>query len=71
MTNKNGDKETATMTSESLNTSESPNAFIYNEETKDEIPKTVTHVKVDPSVKEIPPGAFRGCWSSSEVEFSE
>jgi hypothetical protein len=39
MTNKNGDKETATMTSESLNTSESPNAFIYNEETKDEIPR--------------------------------
>jgi hypothetical protein len=30
-----------------------PNVFIYNKEPKDEIPETVTHVKVDPSVKEI------------------
>lgn len=50
MTNKNGDKETATMTSESPNNSESPNVFTYNEETNDEISKTVTHVKVDASV---------------------
>jgi hypothetical protein len=47
--------------SNKMNTSESPNAFIHNEETKDEIPQTVTYVKVNPSVQEIPTGAFRGC----------
>jgi hypothetical protein len=46
--------------------------FIYNEDTKDAIPtKNLTHVKVDPSVKEIQKKAFRNCESLVEVEFSE
>jgi hypothetical protein len=66
----NGDTETATMTSEA-SIPEPPNVFIYNEDTKDDIPNNVTHVKVDPSVKEIHAWAFLDCLSLVEVEFSE
>jgi hypothetical protein len=66
----NGDTETATMTSEA-SIPEPPNVFIYNEDTKDDIPNNVTHVKVDPSVKEIHDYAFEQCFSLVEVEFSE
>jgi hypothetical protein len=67
----NGDTETATMTSEA-SIPESPNVFfIYNNDTRNAIPKTVTHVKVDPSVKEIHEEAFQDCKSLVEVEFSE
>jgi hypothetical protein len=45
--------------------------FIYNEDTKDAMPKNVTHVKVDPSVKKIHARAFQYCWSLVEVDFSE
>jgi hypothetical protein len=48
-----------------------PNVFIYNEDTKDAIPKNVTHVKVDPSVKEIHDKAFDRCQLLVKVEFSE
>jgi hypothetical protein len=67
-------KETTTMTtiSEARSIPEPPNVFIYRGETKDEIPgETVTHVKVDPSVKEIHDQAFEDCHSLVEVEFSE
>jgi hypothetical protein len=47
------------------------NIFIYNEDTKYDIPKTVTHVKVDPSVKEIHDRAFKWHQSLVKVEFSE
>jgi hypothetical protein len=51
---------------------EPPNVFIYDDYTKDApIPKNVTHVKVDPSVKEIHDHAFQRCHSLVEVEFSE
>jgi hypothetical protein len=51
---------------------EPPNVFIYDEDTRDApIPRNVTHVKVDPSVKEIHARAFQDCWSLVEVEFSE
>jgi hypothetical protein len=67
----NGDKETAAMTSEA-SIPEPPNVFIYNKDTKDDIPDNVTHVKVDPSVKEIHDKAFEACLLSLvEVEFSE
>jgi hypothetical protein len=66
----NGDKETATMTSEA-SIPEPPTIFIYNKDTKDDIPDNVTHVKVDPSVKEIHNNAFMDCESLVEVEFSE
>jgi hypothetical protein len=66
----NGDKETATMTSEA-SIPEPPTIFIYNKDTKDDIPRNVTHVKVDPSVKEIHDFAFEICHSLVEVEFSE
>jgi hypothetical protein len=66
----NGDTESATMTSEA-SIPEPPNVFIYNKDTKDDIPKTVTHVKVDPSIKEIHACAFENCHSLVEVEFSE
>jgi hypothetical protein len=65
-----GHKETATMSSEA-SIPEPPTIFIYNEDTKDDIPNNVTHVKVDPSVKEINSNAFEGCMSLVEVEFSE
>jgi hypothetical protein len=68
--NGNGDKETATMTSKA-SIPEPPNIFIYNEVTKDAIPDNVTHVKVDPSVKEIHRNAFQDCQTLVEVEFSE
>jgi hypothetical protein len=58
------------MTSEA-NIPEPPNVFIYRGETKDEIPRDVTHVKVDPSVKEIHNHAFQDCRSLVKVEFSE
>jgi hypothetical protein len=45
--------------------------FIYNKDTKGDIPRNVTHVKVDPSVKEIHKNAFQDCFSLVEVEFSE
>ena len=45
--------------------------FIYNEDTKGDIPLDVTHLKVDPSVKEIHAEAFEACHSLVEVEFSE
>jgi hypothetical protein len=48
-----------------------PTIFIYNEDTEDDIPNNVTHVKVDPSVKEIDDEAFQRCLSLVEVEFSE
>jgi hypothetical protein len=64
------DKETATMTREA-NIPEPRNVFIYNEDTKDDIPDNVTHVKVDPSVKEIHAWAFQDCHLLVEVEFSE
>jgi hypothetical protein len=38
---------------------------------KHEIPRDVTHVKVDPSVKVIGRSAFERCLSFVEVEFSE
>jgi hypothetical protein len=67
----NGDKLTATMTSE-VKIPEPPNVFIYNKETtKDDTPNDVTHVKVHPSVKEIRDDAFHGCESLVKVEFSE
>jgi hypothetical protein len=50
---------------------EPPNVFIYNEDTKGDIPRNVTHVKVDPSVKEIDDEAFDECHSLVKVEFSE
>jgi hypothetical protein len=50
---------------------EPPNVFIYNEDKKYHIPNNVTHVKVDPSVKEIHNYAFDNCHSLVEVEFSE
>jgi hypothetical protein len=50
---------------------EPPTIFIYNEDTKDDIPDNVTHVKVDPSVKEIHAAAFEDCLSLVEVELSE
>jgi hypothetical protein len=51
---------------------EPPNVFIYNKDTtKDAIPRHATHVKVDPSVKEIHDNAFQYCESLVEVEFSE
>ncbi len=65
--------ETATMAmaSEVISIPEPPNVFIYNENTKGDIPNDVTHVKVDPSVKEIRDKAFRNCHSLVKVEFSE
>jgi hypothetical protein len=53
------------------NNEESYNVFIYNEDTKNEIPSDVTHVKVDPSVQKIPAYAFQDCLWLVEVEFSE
>jgi hypothetical protein len=50
---------------------EPPNVFIYNKDTKDDIPDNVTHVKVDPSVKEIHAWAFQDCHLLVEIEFSE
>jgi hypothetical protein len=48
------------------------NVFIYRGETKDAIPtKNLTHVRVDPSVKEIQKKAFRNCRSLVKVEFFE
>jgi hypothetical protein len=68
----NDDKETATMTSEAASIPEPPNVFIYNKETKEApIPNNITHVKVDPSVKEIRAWAFDECLSLVEIEFSE
>jgi hypothetical protein len=66
-------KETASMTtiSEAISIPEPPDVFIYNEGTKHNIPFSVTHVKVDASVKEIGDHAFRDCLSLVEVEFSE
>jgi hypothetical protein len=61
---------TPTMDSEA-SIPEPRNVFIYNEDTKDDIPDNVTHVKVDPSVKEIQKKAFIARWSLVEVEFSE
>jgi hypothetical protein len=54
-------KETATMTtiSEAISIPDPPDVFIYNEDTKRNIPLNVTHVKVDPSVKEIGDHAFQ------------
>jgi hypothetical protein len=63
--------ETATMTSDESDSEESDDVFIYNKSTKNEIPVYVTHVKVDPSVKEIHDYAFENCHSLVEVEFSE
>jgi hypothetical protein len=64
--------ETATMTTSEASIPEPPNVFIYNKDTKDAIPNNVTHVKVDPSVKEIHAWAFEDCCESLvEVEFSE
>jgi hypothetical protein len=66
-----GDKQTAAMTRE-VSIFEPPNVFIYNKDTtKDAIPNNVTHVKVDPSVKEIHENAFQNCESLVAVEFSE
>jgi hypothetical protein len=62
--------ETMTMASEA-SIPEPTNVFIYNEDTKDDIPDNVTHVKVDSSVKEIHAWAFKDCVSLVEVEFSE
>jgi hypothetical protein len=50
---------------------EPPNVFIYNEDSQGDIPLNVTHVKVDPSVKEIHDEAFEACHSLVEVELSE
>jgi hypothetical protein len=59
------------MTSGESDSAESDDVFIYNEGTKDEIPAYVTHVRVDPSVKEIHAFAFKDCKSLFAVEFSE
>jgi hypothetical protein len=68
-----GDKKTAAMTtiSEAISIPDPPNVFIYNEDTKDDIPMDVTHVKVHPSVKEIYDKAFEDRLSLVEVEISE
>jgi hypothetical protein len=50
---------------------ERPNVFIFSEETEHAVPWNLTHVKVDPSIKEIDTGAFENCLSLVEVEFSE
>jgi hypothetical protein len=64
--------ETETMTMASEASIPHPtNIFTYNAVTKDAIPRNVTHVKVDPSVKEIHAWAFKDCESLVEVEFSE
>jgi hypothetical protein len=49
---------------------EPPNVIICNKDTKDDIPDNATHVKVDPSVKEIHARAFEECLSLVEVKFS-
>jgi hypothetical protein len=49
------------MTGEAHYYFEPPDVFIYHEETKDAIPRNVTHVKVDPSVKEIHDEALKDC----------
>jgi hypothetical protein len=68
----NGHKEAATMTSEALCNSEPPNVlFIYNEDTKNAVPTNMTHVRIDPSVKEIHDRFFANNDSLVEVEFSE
>jgi hypothetical protein len=60
------------MTSDNSDSEESYVVFIYKEDTKDALPrKNVTHVKVDPSVKEIHDFAFGNYESLVEVEFSE
>jgi hypothetical protein len=66
-------QETPTMTtiSEAIHVPEPPNVFIYNEDTKGDIPRNVTHVKVDPSAKEIHAWAFADRQSLIEVEFAE
>jgi hypothetical protein len=70
-----GDKEAATTMTSEASIPEPPNVFIYRGETKYEIPEdvihVVTHVKVDPSVKEIHDEAFMTCESLVEVEFYE
>jgi hypothetical protein len=64
--------ETATMAMGSEASIPEPwNVFLYNENTKSDIPRNVTHVKVDRSVKEIHALAFADCQLLVEVEFSE
>jgi hypothetical protein len=58
------------MTSEARSIPDPSNVFIYTKDTKiGDIPRNVTHVKVDPSVKEIRDKAFRNCHSLVKVEF--
>eukprot|EP00980_Cylindrotheca_fusiformis_P003547 scaffold791_cov115-Cylindrotheca_fusiformis.AAC.5 len=50
-----------------------PEVFVYTSETKDaDIPKeTLTHLRVDSSVTEIPANAFQGCESLVQVQLPE
>ena len=42
--------------------------FVYNEQSRDQIPEDVEHLIVDSSVEEIPPRAFRRIGSLAKVE---
>jgi hypothetical protein len=47
------------------------NAFLYTGQSREEIPGDITHVKMDPSVKEIHEGAFNECGQLINVELCE
>ena len=45
--------------------------FLYTGQDRRSIPRTVRHLKIDPSVKEIPENAFRDLEDLIHVAFSE
>lgn len=45
--------------------------FRYTGQDKDEIPRNITHLKIDSSVREIPDCSFSSCRSLVHVEFHE
>ncbi len=45
--------------------------FIYTGQSREDIPRNVTHVNVDPTVKEIDWKAFEGCSQLRSVELCE
>ena len=45
--------------------------FLYTGQDNSEIPRDVTHARIDPSVKVIAAGAFRGCEQLVAVELCE
>ena len=45
--------------------------FLYTGQDSSEIPRDVTHARIDPSVKEIDDSAFNGCEQLVEVQLSE